>query len=50
MPWARRSLIGGYLEGIEGEMILTGMLINLREYLTLKNGEQYENPNSDSSV
>ena len=32
MPWARRSLIGGYSGGVEGEVVAT-MLINLRGYL-----------------
>jgi len=33
MQKAKRSLIGGYSGGIEGEMIIADMLINLREYL-----------------
>jgi len=33
MQRGRRSLIGGYSGRVEEEMILTNMLINLREYL-----------------
>lgn len=62
MQKARRSLIGGYSGGVEGEMIIADMLINLGnpfdmegvkgldDKRKLKNGEQHENPNSDSCL